>query len=136
MDKQTNKLTDKPNTLPLLRMRARGNKLTDKPNTLPLLRMRARGNYSVCNHGTVLSQDTQYYTVDIKCGYSGDGNYHYIESATLFKIAANDYSCYCDVTTLSGSSYTRPTHYALSPSFSITCTLTITRCPRSVNLLN
>ena len=75
------------------------------------------------------SQDTQYYTVDIRCDYST--NYGYIESSTLYKNVNNYYSCYCDVTRLSGS-----THSTLTSSFTATCTLTVTRCPRSVNLLN
>ena len=74
-------------------------------------------------------QDTQYYTVDIRCDYNN--NYDYIESSTLYKSASNNYYCFCDVTRLSGS-----THSTLTSSFSITCTLTVTRCPRSVNLLN
>ena len=77
------------------------------------------------------SQDTQYYTVDIRCDYST--NYGYIESSTLYKNVNNYYSCYCDVTRLSGS--TSSTHSTLSSSFSSTCTLTVTRCPRSLNLL-
>ena len=77
-------------------------------------------------------QDTQYYTVDIRCDYST--NYGYIESSTLYKNANNYYSCYCDVTRL--SSYTSSSHATLSSSFSSTCTLTVTRCPRSLNLLS
>ena len=80
----------------------------------------------------VQSKDTQYYNVDVRCDYHANYMYGHIESATLYK-SGSYYYCYCDVTGFSGS--TSSTHSTLTTSFTATCTVTVTRCPRSVNLL-
>ena len=85
-------------------------------------------------------QDTKYYTMGMRCEYEllSEG-YEYIESATLKKYAGDEYACSCDATNI----YTHlldkiyiTTHDSIVPSFSATCTLIITRCPRTVNLMN
>ena len=80
------------------------------------------------NTNLLSSQDSQYYTLDMRCDYRN--NWDYIESGDIFK-NGNSYFCDCDLTRLSSGS----SHATLYTVFPV-CTLTVTRCPRTVNILS
>ncbi len=72
-------------------------------------------------------QDTEYYTSSIVCDFSYT---NYFTSTSYYK-RGNVIRCYCRVTYPSGTS-----HSSISVGSNAVCTLTVTKCPYTKNLLN
>ncbi len=71
-------------------------------------------------------QDTQYFTSSILCDFSYTS---YFTSTSYYK-SGNNIRCECEVTAPSSDG-----HSTFSPSNAV-CTLTVTKCPYTRNLLN